>query len=1246
MSFGVRLADWLRGIFHGADPRVCVAFWLFGLINNVLYVVLLSAALDLVGPDVPKGVVLLADIIPSFGTKLIAPYFIHLVPYSIRVILFVFLSVLGMLVVATSPSYTDGGTIGMKIAGIVLASLSAGGGELSFVGLTHFYGPFSLAAWGSGTGAAGLIGAGAYALATSALKFSVQATLLASAILPALMALSFFVVLPRGAMQTDTSAAHGYRSTAQEEDAIDESPHAGGREADSDEEERLLRDPVHAVDAYKPVHVRGSTTWWSQFRLNFALLQGLFIPFMLPLLLVYIAEYVINQGVSPTLLFPLDRTPFENFRAFYPAYNAIYQAGVFISRSSTPFFRVHHLYIPSFLQIVNLGLLTVHAMFDFIPNVYIVFMIIFWEGLLGGLVYVNTFAEIADRVPKQDREFSLGATTVSDSAGICIAGFLNHVLGRPSTRFRKIQVFAVVSFWSLYLLKADKHGPPFVRSISSRLSGKLTSWQTTVIIFLWLYVSRNFAKIVGLECPEPLANLYSRSFFRATWITTGLDAGFWTAMKIKPKWLRDLASLIFTVYYLIAAEQADEKVRRVRGTLTLEHLRVSWNKATTPYLWFLANLLRPRLTNYGPRAIRIPRPKQSAYTEPVNAWMYFDGPLSALKGQTCVVLDVPGGGFVAMGPRHSEDKLLSWAGKLKVPILSIDYRKAPEYAYPYALHECFDVYHTIMATNGRCLGLNGSTRPRVVVTGESAGGNLAVGMTLMVLQSAMTQGWQGDNVLPRPDGVVLAYPALNVKVESWMTDEQMSLIQDKSCRQTNNSVLQRKQDQYRKLTPYTSPGHSVENLTALTANGSKKPAEEHASKSEARESDIATETIKALHDKFQKSDRVAGDTAPEPVRHANPLKTRLAVSSMISYVHDRILTPEMMRAMIILYIGPHHRPDFNTDFYLSPVLAPDALLAQFPKIYILTGERDPLVDDTVIFAGRLRQAKLQRFHERQELGLEKSTRQFNEKDHVEVSLIPGVSHGFIQMAGFFPEAWKYINRSAQWIEGLLGSTNLQSSEYSLLQLSNMSSSKLSRRGPHINGHGSGNSIDKNNSGTTAHHHHRNLTGESSADEDRPLEMSMSKINASAAAPPPMPPPGALNGSRHKSSLSKSKSRSPSASTTVAEAPLRRRRSKSSFASSHLQGLTTLGHQESRNVREFRAKLKQLEMSRGHGEQSDFPEEITSAPESPATMRPGLGRGRSRSITSLDSEEDILDRRMNGLASGLMGMGDGAKTPGS
>lgn len=146
---------------------------------------------------------------------------------------------------------------------------------------------------------------------------------------------------------------------------------------------------------------------------------------MLPLLLVYIAEYTINQGVAPTLLFPLLSSPFDDYRSFYSTYNAIYQVGVSVSRSSTPFIRIHHLYLPSLLQLANLILLTSHALFNFLPHFYVVCVIIFREGLVGGLVYVSTFAEITDNVPKEDREFSLGATSVSDPGGICVAGFVS-----------------------------------------------------------------------------------------------------------------------------------------------------------------------------------------------------------------------------------------------------------------------------------------------------------------------------------------------------------------------------------------------------------------------------------------------------------------------------------------------------------------------------------------------------------------------------------------------------------------------------------------------------------------------------------------------------------------------------------------------------------------------------------------------------------------------------------------------------
>lgn len=309
----------------------------------------------------------------------------------------------------------------------MLASLSSGGGELSFLGLTHYYGHFSLAAWGSGTGGAGLIGAGLYLATTTWIGLSERTSLLAFSFLPIVMVISFFLILPHGPMNNPNPKSSGYESVATAEPSL--SP-ADTETEDShpSEQEGLLGNPETGAAATTAFVAHQSSPIWSQVRANLKRARSLFLPYMLPLLLVYIAEYTINQGVAPTLLFPLSQSPFKEFRSFYPTYNAIYQTGVFISRTSIAVLRIHQLYTPSILQMVNLALLTAHALWNFIPSVWIVFAIVFWEGLLGGLVYVNTFAEITDSVPREEREFSLSATTVSDSGGICIAGFLSMAI--------------------------------------------------------------------------------------------------------------------------------------------------------------------------------------------------------------------------------------------------------------------------------------------------------------------------------------------------------------------------------------------------------------------------------------------------------------------------------------------------------------------------------------------------------------------------------------------------------------------------------------------------------------------------------------------------------------------------------------------------------------------------------------------------------------------------------------------------
>lgn len=190
-----------------------------------------------------------------------------------------------MLLVALSPAYNPNSlaenNISIKMFGVILASLSSGGGELSFLGLTHFYGHFSLAAWSSGTGAAGLVGAGAYALATTSFGLSVRTTLLASACLPAVMVVSFFMILPLGPLRRAEKTGEGYQVLDDGDESIDysrtdERGLAAPSRDDVAENEGLLGDDSES--RVRSVSSDNGGLSWKHFRANLKRAKALFFP--------------------------------------------------------------------------------------------------------------------------------------------------------------------------------------------------------------------------------------------------------------------------------------------------------------------------------------------------------------------------------------------------------------------------------------------------------------------------------------------------------------------------------------------------------------------------------------------------------------------------------------------------------------------------------------------------------------------------------------------------------------------------------------------------------------------------------------------------------------------------------------------------------------------------------------------------------------------------------------------------------
>jgi acetyl esterase/lipase len=99
-----------------------------------------------------------------------------------------------------------------------------------------------------------------------------------------------------------------------------------------------------------------------------------------------------------------------------------------------------------------------------------------------------------------------------------------------------------------------------------------------------------------------------------------------------------------------------------------------FNKCVIFQIRILTHL--PRVTVR--RKILLPRPKSSTYRRPITAFIFFSLPETQLCSATDLILDFPGGGFVAMSPEHHEERLRMWAVSTGKPVLSIDYGKAPE----------------------------------------------------------------------------------------------------------------------------------------------------------------------------------------------------------------------------------------------------------------------------------------------------------------------------------------------------------------------------------------------------------------------------------------------------------------------------------------------------------------------------------------------------------------------------------------
>ena len=111
--------------------------------------------------------------------------------------------------------------------------------------------------------------------------------------------------------------------------------------------------------------------------------------------------------------------------------------------------------------------------------------------------------------------------------------------------------------------------------------------------------------------------------------------------------------------------------------------------------------------------------------------------------------------FCVLSAKDYASTVTPWVVKLGVPVLCPNYRKAPQHKFPTGLQNCLDTYLFVTSGRPEVKDLLGFHPKKIVLTGDSAGGNLAVSVTIAL--NEIQRNNPSANI-KMPDAVVVQYP--------------------------------------------------------------------------------------------------------------------------------------------------------------------------------------------------------------------------------------------------------------------------------------------------------------------------------------------------------------------------------------------------------------------------------------------------------------------------------------------------------
>ncbi|CAL8247495.1 unnamed protein product [Lota lota] len=388
-----------------------------------------------------------------------------------------------------------------------------------------------------------------------------------------------------------------------------------------------------------------------------------------------------------------------------------------------------------------------------------------------------------------------------------------------------------------------------------------------------------------------------------------------------------------------------------------------------------------------------------------------------LPPSPCLLIHFHGGGFVAQTSKSHEPYLKSWSQDLGVPILSVDYSLAPEAPFPRALEECFYAYcwalknHHLLGWTGEsvCLAGDSAGGNLSVTTSMRAaahGVRMPNGIVAAYPATLLTAYASPSRLLTLMDPLLplsvlsrclAAYAGV---CSAEQTEQPVEKVSTLGMVRRDTALLLRdfRQGASNWIQSLLDPNKS--STPAITSEAAEAPAaatdvvrnsvSEASMASRHADPPVPPETTDFSFRKQSLKSQTCQDLSSQhnPDSHNASLLLERTPEDVSFFLADK-MDPSFSLALSSVAIAPPgvleadgSEPQFPREFpvgfeplrsdqpsnmtvqsspvvldpYCSPLLAPDSMLRGLPPVHIVACALDPMLDDSVMFAKRLRSA--------------------------------------------------------------------------------------------------------------------------------------------------------------------------------------------------------------------------------------------------------------------------------------------------